>query len=208
MGLTLSFVAALLGAQALDLPAPLPPLALDGLPAATRVELERAYNAAAAAPADPAAHGQLAMVLHAHAQYTLAAAWYTRARALDPTSLRWTYLAGVVSAEAGAHADAARAFRAALTIDSSYLPARVRLADMLFRLGDLPASSAEYRTLLEQHPDLAVAHYGLGRVATLRGDREAAIEQYLRATRVSPPFGAQRERSTRALRPRIECPDR
>ena len=198
--MTVTLVASVLAYQTVAAPPPLPPLPLAGLPAGVRVELERAYAAAVAAPADATAVGHLAMLLHAHEQYASAQACYTRARQIDPKTLRWAYLAGVASADAGGHADATRAFRDALAIDSNYLPAWLRLADVLFRVGDLQASRAEYAAMLQQHPDLAAAHYGLGRVATLLADRPAAIEQYVRATRLSPPFGAAHYALALALR--------
>lgn len=200
MVFSVTFLAALLAAQSSGLTATLPPLALDGVPGATRDELQRAYEAAVAAPGDASAHGQLAMLLHAHEQYGPAERYYDRARQLEPTSLRWAYLAGVVSAELGAYADAARVLRDALAIDPEYLPARLRLADAVFRLGDVHASRGEYRAVLQQHPDLALALYGAGRVAWRLGDRDAAIAQYLRATQVSPPFGAAHYALALALR--------
>lgn len=197
---TVTFVASLLVSQPVNATAPLPELVLTGLPSGTRAEIQRAYAAAAAAPMDAAATAQLAMLLHAHGQHRFADTCYRRARQIDPTTLRWAYLAGIVSAELGAYEDAARALRDAVAIDPKYLPARLRLADALFRLGDLHASRAEYRALLQQHPDLALALYGAGRVAWLLGDRDAAIAQYLRATQVSPPFGAAHYALALALR--------
>jgi tetratricopeptide (TPR) repeat protein len=87
-----------------------------------------------------------------------------------------------------------------VTVDPDYLPARLRLADALFRLGDLQASRAEYAALLRRHPDLALALYGSGRVAWVLGDRDAAIGHYRRATQLSPPFGAAHYALALALR--------
>jgi tetratricopeptide (TPR) repeat protein len=197
---TVTFIASVLTGQVVNATAPLPPLTLSNLPTSTRFELQRAYDSAAAAPADASASGRLAMLLHAHEQYESAQTCYRRAGELDPTALRWKYLAGVVAAELNAYADALRALREALALDPDYLPARLRLADALFRLGDLQASRAEHAALQRQYPDLALALYGGGRIAWVLGEHDAAIKQYRRATQVSPPFGSAHYALALALR--------
>lgn len=167
----------------------LPALALDNLPAPVRTGFERAYRKARAHPDDPAVVGNLGMMLHAHEQYRSAEACYRIARTLAPTALSWAYLIGVSQAEVSDHAGAVRSFRAALTIDPAYLSARVRLADALMAADDLDASLDEYTTLVRDFPELAIAHYGLGRLSSIRGDPKAAAAHYRRAVDMSPQFG-------------------
>jgi tetratricopeptide (TPR) repeat protein len=155
-----------------------------------RADLQRAYDAALAKPDDGSAAGRLAMLLHAYGQYQSADACYRRARHLSSATLAWAHLHGIVQAELGEHAKAARSFRQALSIDPHYVSARLRLADALMRAGELEASRAEYTALVREFPELALAHYGLGRVWTLLGSNQAAAEHFQRAVDTAPQFGA------------------
>jgi tetratricopeptide (TPR) repeat protein len=166
------------------------PLVFVHLPEGVRQAFERAYQHARAHPTDAAAVGQLGMLLHAHDQYGPAAASYRTARALAPKSLSWAYFLGVVQGELGDHAGAVRSFRAALTIDQGCLQARLRLADILTAAGDLGASRDEYQALVRDFPELAIAHYGLGRLSAVTGDARAAAAHYQRAIDIAPQFGA------------------
>jgi tetratricopeptide (TPR) repeat protein len=168
----------------------LPPLVLDGLPPGVRASLETAYAAAGARPRSPAAVGRLAMMLHAYEQYRAASGCYRIAQQGEPRSAAWPYLRGVVDAELGAHAAAADLFRTTLLLDPEYLPARIRRADALMRLGDLRGSHDEYVALTRDFPELALAHYGLGRLSTVRAGSSAAVAHYQRALELAPEFGA------------------
>lgn len=168
----------------------LPALAIETLPPPVRAGFERAYEDARTRPGDPSAVGRLGMMLQAYEQYQSADACYRIARGLDPRSFSWAYLSGVVRAEMGEHTEALAAFRQALDIDPGYLPARMRLADTLMRAGDLDASRTAYEALTRDFPELALAHYGLGRVSAALHNSPAAVEHYRRAVDAAPQFGA------------------
>lgn len=167
----------------------LPALVLDSLPLPVRSSLDRAHRHAEAHPDDGDAIGALGMLLHAYEQHRSASACYDIARRLQPDSLSWSYLSGVVQAELGEHALASASFQQALKIDPGYLPARLRLADALMWAGDLNASRAEYAALVKEFPELASAHYGLGRVASAVGAASEAVGHYQRAVEAAPQFG-------------------
>ena len=160
------------------------------LPEGVRHAFERAYQHARAHPTDAAAVGHLGMLLHAHDQYGPAEASYRTARALAPKSLSWAYFLGVVQGELGDHAAAVRSFRAALSIDQGCLQARLRLADVLTAAGELGASRDEYQALVRDFPELAIAHYGLGRLSAMTGDARTAAAYHQRAVEIAPQFGA------------------
>lgn len=166
----------------------LPRLAIDRLPPAARAGFQRTYDAAQAHPRDPSAVGRLGMMLHANQQYRSAEICYRTARRLAPRSMSWAYLSAVVRAELGEDG-AADAFRQSLSLDPNYLPARVGLADALMRAGALETSRNEYEALVRDFPELALAHYGLGRIASTLGDSKDAARHYQRAVEVSPSFG-------------------
>jgi tetratricopeptide (TPR) repeat protein len=167
----------------------LPRLVLDGLPPPVRAGLRRAYDAARARPRDASAVGRLGMMLHAYEQYRPAEICYRIARGLDPRSMSWTYFSAVVQAELGADAAAAASFRESLRIDPAHLPARLRLADALMRAGAVDASRGGYEALVREFPELALAHYGLGRVSSALGDAAGAAAHYQRAVDLEPEFG-------------------
>ena len=193
-GASIILAAALLAqsaAQMIDAqPATLPVLALDSLPATVRRHLHTFYEEAQARPRDASAAGRLAMALHAQEQLQSANAAYRRARQLDPASFEWTYLGALVQAKLGDFAGAAGSLRQALTLDPAYLPARVALADALVQAGQLETARAEYAALLRDYPELALAHYGCGRVAALLGDAGDALERYQKSVELAPQFGA------------------
>jgi tetratricopeptide (TPR) repeat protein len=66
----------------------------------------------------------------------------------------------------------------------------VALADTLVQAGQLSAARAEYVALLRDYPELAIAHYGCGRVAALLGEAEDALEGYRKSVELAPQFGA------------------
>jgi tetratricopeptide (TPR) repeat protein len=171
-------------------PAGLPVLSLASLPAPVRQHLQTLYDEALARPRDASAAGRLAMALHAHEQLQSAHTAYRCARRLEPDSFEWTYLGALVQAKLGDLAGAAGSLRQALSLDPSYPPARVTLADALMQTGQLETARAAYLALLDDHPELAIAHYGLGRVAALSGRAADALERYRTSVQLAPEFGA------------------
>jgi tetratricopeptide (TPR) repeat protein len=170
--------------------AALPELSIAHLPEAVRIEIKEAYDRARRTPNEATAVGRLGMLLQAHDQHQSARSCYEVAATLAPRVLSWTYLLGVETATLGDYAAAARSFRTALSVDPEYLPARIRLADILMAAGELDRSLAEYTSLARESPDLATVHYGLGRLAVLRGDTKAAVDHFVTAVDLSPRFGA------------------
>jgi tetratricopeptide (TPR) repeat protein len=174
-------------AQPTDSPSVALPTWLDSLPAT--VDIICNLRRGVVRPRDAAAAGRLAMALHAQEQLHRPRA-YRSARHLDPESFEWTYLGALVQAKLGDFAGAAVSLRQALTLDPAYLPARVALADALVQARQLETAGAEYAALLRDYPELAVVHYGSGRVAAMLGEAAAALERYRKSVELAPQFGA------------------
>jgi len=168
----------------------LPPLPFDALPTAVRERVATAYQSAVADPTSASASGSVAMLLQAYDQFDVAEGWYRRAQQLDPAALDWPYLLGVVQAERGRNDDAARALQDAAEKRPRYLPARLKLADVLLARGEVDASAALWEGLLKEHPESPQAHYGAGRVDAVRGRPAAAVERFRRAIELFTGFGA------------------
>jgi tetratricopeptide (TPR) repeat protein len=171
-------------------PPALPVLALAALPARVKHHLQTLYDEALASTLDASAAGRLAMALHAQEQFQSAHVAYRRARHLEPDSFEWTYLDALVQAKLGDFAGAAGSLRQALTLDPAYLAARVALADALMQTEQLEPARAEYFALLSDYPELAIAHYGQGRVAAMLGNAADALERYGKSVELAPQFGA------------------
>jgi len=186
-----ALVVLLLGGPSASAQTPPPgPLPFDTYPLPMRDEVRRAHRDATARPADGAAAGTLARLLHAWEQWDAAHDAYARAQQLAPRSFDWHYLDGVVLQRLARHADAAGRLAAALTIAPDSLPARVRLAEALLEAGRPKESQALYEKLLLEPPAAPVAHFGLGRLAAARGQHEPAVRHLQQAISLFPEWGA------------------
>jgi tetratricopeptide (TPR) repeat protein len=166
-----------------------PQLAVDSYPPAAREAIARAHKEAAARPNDAEAAGRLGMVLHAWEQWTGAREGYARAASLSSKAFEWPYLEAVVLQRLARHRDAVDRLEAALSIDPSYLPARVKLAEALLDAGDLDRSAQLFARLSDPSCEPAV-QFGLGRVAAERGDHAKAVGHFQKAIALFPEFGA------------------
>jgi tetratricopeptide (TPR) repeat protein len=157
---------------------------------AIRSQIQKAYEEAQANPADVEAAGRLGMILQLYEEFEVAAECYQRARSLEPKSFRWAYYLGVVRAAWGQDAAAVAIWREAVLLNPSYLPVRLKLAELLLSAHKLEESRQVYELLVKEVPSCARAHYGLGRVKWDMGEFASAIENYRRACELFPQFGA------------------
>ena len=72
--------------------------------------------------------------------------------------------------------------------------ARLLLANILLKTGDIPAAEEEYLKLIEISGDNAEAHYQLGELYVQMGDLTRAIAEWRRAVRIDPAHGPARRR--------------
>src|SRR5439155_12079734 len=76
-----------------------------------------------------------------------------------------------------------------IRLDPGYLPARLKLAEVLLNIGRLDESEAICQSIAKDDPQFAPAYYWLGRVASAKGQITASIEQYRKACQLRPSFG-------------------
>jgi GT2 family glycosyltransferase/tetratricopeptide (TPR) repeat protein len=95
--------------------------------------------------------------------------------------------------DAGHYADAAEAYRAALTLAPSRTDIRVQYGNMLKDSGRFADAETAYRFALTQRPDDADIHLQLGHCLKLQGRRPDALEAYLRAATLAPHLIAPRQ---------------
>ncbi len=167
----------------------LPAISVDAFSAPIQEQIRAAYRAVQEAPEDAALNRQLGIVLHAYKLNAGAISSYQRARLLDVTSYETAYYLGIAQLQSGNDDTAMEQMHAALVLNPEYPPARLRLADLLMKKGQLEEAGTLYMALLESPADTARAHYGLGQIASRRGDTPAAIAHYQEALQLFESFG-------------------
>jgi tetratricopeptide (TPR) repeat protein len=169
----------LLSVAAVALAAP-PPPQVDGVETRVRERLLERHRAVERAPTDGDTWGSYGMALEAHRQLDAAQVAYQEAQRLDPKDFRWPYHLGAML-EYRDPSSSARWLEAAVALDGSYAPARVRLGEVLEKLG----RSAEAREQFEQaerlDPRNPLAPFGRGRIALANDDAVAAVAHLERA---------------------------
>src|SRR5262245_17704698 len=169
---------------------PLPRLALETFPQASRDSVSRQYKEAVARPNDAAASGALGRLLHAWEQWDAAHAAYSRARALAPATFEWHYLDAVLLQRLDRQREAVEALRDALAANPDYLPAKLRLAEALMEAGDLSESRKLFEPLVAVTASEPAALVGLGRIAAAQGRHEEAVKDFQAAIKLFPELGA------------------
>ena len=170
---------------------------LPGLPQLTigkfrpqiRDQVQKAYREVEAKPKDADANGRMGMLLHAFEQFESADICYRRAQILDPARFQWAYYLGLTQAINGKNEDAAATLLDAIRLDAEYLPARLKLAEVLLTLGRLDESERISQAIAKDAPQFAPAYYWLGRVAFAKGRLPESIANYRKACQIWPSFG-------------------
>ena len=144
------------------------------------------------APEHAEAHFNLGIALSAQRRHPEAATAFRAVLGLKPdfTDARTGLLAALraaaeASAEEGDQQAAIRHYRDLLALE----PSPDTFADLgavLLQGGEMHASQAALEAALRQEPDLARAHFLLGRHHELAGDGEAALREYREGARLDP----------------------
>ena len=167
----------------------LPDVAVDEFSAPVRQQILEARAAAQASPQNASASARLGRILHTYKLMPPAITCYRRARLLDPDNRELLYYLGIARLQSGQDAAAIADLRETLRLMPDYQPARLRLAELLLKKGDIDESIQLFETLLEAEPDTAWALHGLGQAHASRGDTDAAIVFYEQAVTQYARFG-------------------
>lgn len=147
------------------------------------------YEDVLANPEDPAANGRLGIVLHRLGRPAQAELFYRRAHLLEVESIRWLYYMAKAQESQGNYGSAMASLHVALSKDREYLPAEIKLAELLLRTKSIPESEQLFRELTRDERASALAFYRLGKIQAGRGRPETAIESYLKACEQFPAYG-------------------
>lgn len=190
--LALSICVPIAAQQPLPLPR-LPKTTISELPREVQGQVREAYDRAREDPGSGEASGKLGMLLDLYHHPEQARVYYERAHQLEPGAFKWLYYLGSLQARQGRNAEACESFRAALRLKPSDLPLSLKLAESLFRTGNLDASRGIYSAIVKKVPEgapAAEANWGLGKIAAATGDWAAAQQSFERACRLFPSYGA------------------
>ncbi len=177
-----------LGFRSEELPQ-LPADLLESLPEEARDNLTQLTAGLANNPDDPVLSGQIGMVLHAHERFDLAEQYYSRAHSLAPEAFEWSYYLATVQSLQGENSEAIATLRAVILPSESYVPAQLKLGQLLFEANEWEESAKVFRQIIETLPDLAVAHYSLGRALSELGRFEEATASFEAACEIYPKYG-------------------
>jgi len=130
----------------------------------------------------------LSRLYHANGYYDEAMQGYAVLQRLEPREARWPHLLGGILAEFGRLDEALGPRRQAVALAPAYLPARLRLGDILLK-GNQPAAAATaYAGALKLEANNPYALLGLARCAMAGGDWDKAREYLRQAVRQHPGF--------------------
>lgn len=129
-------------------------------------------------PSDGDALNNLGVLLSAQREYGRALDMLRRAAAVAPRNAGVWNNIGTVFHEQGKNNDAIASFRHALTIDGNHPGAKVGLAQQYLAISVLGQAKELLDEVIAAHPQLPEAHYTLGQVLELQGDRAGAIRAY------------------------------
>jgi tetratricopeptide (TPR) repeat protein len=131
---------------------------------------------------------ELSRLYHANGFYPEALACYDALRRLEPANARWPHLQASIITNFGRLDEALPLRRLAVELDPSYLPARVRLGDVLLKDNQAAAASEAYAETLRRDPGNAYALLGLARCDLGAGDWTRARERLQSAVAQNPDF--------------------
>jgi tetratricopeptide (TPR) repeat protein len=155
-----------------------------------RQALLKADRRARAAPGGDEGVGYLGLLYHANHMYEPADACYRLAVEIDSDNARWPYLLAVLQQTTGAGTAVLNHLRMAVEAAPDYVPARLKLADLLLKHGQQEQAKHAYEECLRLAPADPYALLGLARIAVDREEWSSAASHLKRAVQFDPDFGA------------------
>lgn len=174
--------------DAQDLPA-LPKVDLSGYLPAVAQQLDAAREQVARKPTSADANGNLGMRYRVYRDYEAAELAFRRARMLAPRNVDWLYYHGEALEHVGRPDEALAAMVQVVAAEPDNLAARLRVAELQTRLGDLTRAEAALAALLDEAPNAADVHVAHAIVLERQGLPEEALAAYARSLELGGHFG-------------------
>lgn len=166
----------------------LPIVDLEGLSDRVKKKIIAAQDAVAAAPGSSRALCELGALYIGNGRTDAALACFRRAAELVPSAFTPRYFIALTQAHAGRDEEAIREFGAAIELDPDYMPARIRQADLQFKL-DKSKAAEMYRAASDILPDAPFPHFRLAECLLELGRPDDAEKSLLKAVELQPDFG-------------------
>ncbi len=130
----------------------------------------------------------LSRLYHANGFTDEALVCYNGLRRIQPRNARWPHLQASVLAGLGRLDDALPLEQRAVELAGGYIPARLRLGDILFKSNQAVRAGEAYAQVLQREPDNPYALLGLAKCALAKGDWAAAQEKLRQSIKARPGF--------------------
>lgn len=130
----------------------------------------------------------LSRLYHANGFYNEAIRCYEGLQRLEPGEARWPHLLASILGGFGRLDEALLLCQRATDLAPGYLPARLRLGDILLKAGRPTLAAKTYAEALERDPGHPYALFGLARCAIAAGDWPKAREHLQQAVKLHPDF--------------------
>lgn len=158
-----------------QLPEP-PSLGATDIDPAVRKAVEAARLKVSRSPHSAEAWGRLGMLLKAHRFSSEAHTCFVQAERLDPRDPRWPYHQGIELADRDPEEAVAKLRQTALLLSDGPEAPRLRLGELLLRLGRLEEAAGQFHRVLQQDPNHARAHLDLARLAFEQGELPVVLD--------------------------------
>ncbi|RXK54901.1 tetratricopeptide repeat protein [Oleiharenicola lentus] len=162
--------------------------ALTGWPATLADQITDAENEARSWSKSVSGLATLSRLYHANGFFAEALLCYDGLRELQPREARWPHLAAGIHALYGRAEEALPLYRRATALAPDYLPAWIRLGDVLVKANQPAEAARAYEEALRRAPGQPYALLGLARSAVARGDWNEARTRLNDALARHPEF--------------------
>jgi cytochrome c-type biogenesis protein CcmH/NrfG len=162
-----------------------PEVELTGVDPAVRRAVEEALTDVRRAPRDADAWGRLGMVLTSHIFEDAAMVCFAQAERLDPDNPRWPYFQGCIEQAHNRPTGLAKLRRAVGLCPARTEGPRLRLAEALWRSGEVEAARELFESLLQADDNHARAHLGLARIH-LEANELSQCREHLERAQMQP----------------------
>ncbi|HEX2854366.1 MAG TPA: tetratricopeptide repeat protein [Opitutaceae bacterium] len=130
----------------------------------------------------------LGRLYHANGFYDEAIQCYAGLQRLEPHAARWPHFQAGIFAEFGRLDEALPLQRRAVALEAGYLPARLRLGDVLLKSNQTTEATRVYSDVLSREAGNPYALLGLAKCALALGDWTKAREHLEQAIKLHPEF--------------------
>ena len=133
---------------------------------------------------------ELAMLFHANAFLQQAETCYAILSAGDPREARWAYYRSDILLKRGDLTSAENLLKKVVSLKPSYLPAQLKLGDILFKLGKPESAQEVYLRCLQMEAENPYALLGQAREEMRQGKDQETLARLLRLVEKNPEFAA------------------